>query len=98
MNDLFSEITSPLRAQELDIENPDISKMIVMALYNLDKFRKFIFDSSFLDRFDIDPIKVIKLQKSDDELLKFAFDWIKFGIFGKKVLRVKQQPEEKTDE
>ena len=98
MNDLFSEITSPLRAQELDIENPDISKMIVMALYNLDKFRKFIFNSSFLDRFDIDPIKVVKLQKSDEELLKFAFDWIKFGIFGQKVLRVKQQPEEKAQE
>jgi hypothetical protein len=38
------------------------------------------------------------LQKSDEELLKFAFDWIKFGIFGQKVLRVKQQPEEKAQE
>ena len=95
MNDLFSEITSPLRAQELDIENPDIAKMTFMALYNLDKFRNFIFDSSFLDRFDVDPIKIVKLQKNDEELIKFAFDWIKFGIFGQKVLRVKQQPEDK---
>lgn len=98
MNNLFSEITLPLRAQELDIENPDISKMIIMALYNLDKFREFIFNSSFLNRFDIDPLKVVKLQKSDEELLKFAFDWIKFGIFGQKVLRVKQQQEEKAQE
>ncbi len=98
MNDLFSEVTSPLRAQELDIENPDISKMIVMALYNLDKFRNFVFDSSFLNRFDIDPIKVVKLYKSDEELLKFAFDWIKFGIFGQKILKVKQQQKEKTQE
>lgn len=96
MNDLFSEITSPLRAQELEIENPDIAKMTFMALYNLDKFRNFVFNSSFLDRFDVDPIKIIKLIKSDENLLKFAFDWIKFGIFGQKVLRVKQQPEDKT--
>ncbi len=96
MNDLFSEITSPLRAQELEIENPDIAKMTFMALYNLDKFRNFVFNSSFLDRFDVDPIKIIKLIKSDEDLLKFAFDWIKFGIFGQKVLRVKQQPEDKT--
>ena len=95
MNDLFSEITSPLRAQELDIENPDIAKMTFMALYNLDKFRNFVFNSSFLDRFDVDPIKIVKLQKSDEELIKFAFDWIKFGIFGQKVLRVKQWPEDK---
>lgn len=95
MNDLFSEITSPLRAQELDIENPDIAKMTFMALYNLDKFRNFVFNSSFLDKFDVDPIKILKLQKNDEELLKFAFDWIKFGIFGQKVLRIKQQPEDK---
>jgi Fe-S-cluster containining protein len=94
MNDLFSEITSPLRAQELDIENPDIAKMIFMALYNLDKFRNFVFNSSFLDRFDIDPINIAKLKKSDEELLYFAFDWIKFGIFGQKVLKIKQQPED----
>lgn len=98
MNDLFSELTSPLRAQELDIENPDISKMVVMALYNLDKFREFVFNSSFLNRFDVDPLKIVKLQKRDEELLKFAFDWIKFGIFGQKVLRVKQQQEEKARE
>ena len=96
MNDLFSVITSPLRAQELDIENPDIAKMTFMALYNLDKFRNFVFNSTFLDRFDVDPIKIVKLQKSDEELITFAFDWIKFGIFGQKVLRVKQPPEDKT--
>jgi Fe-S-cluster containining protein len=95
MNDLFSEITSPLRAQELGIENPDISKMIVMALYNLDKFREFVFNSSFLDKFEIDQIRIIKLQRSDEELLKFAYDWIKFGIFGQKVLNVKQALVEK---
>ena len=43
MNDLFSHITSPLRAQDLDITNPQIYKMVFMALYNLDKFRNFIF-------------------------------------------------------
>jgi Fe-S-cluster containining protein len=96
MNDLFSEITSPLRPHELNIENPDIAKMTFMALYNLDKFRNFVFNSTFLDRFEVDPIKIIKLQKNDEELLNFAFDWIKFGIFGERVLRVKQRLEDKT--
>jgi len=92
MNRLFSEITTPLRAQELNIDNPDIAKMTFMALYNIDKFREFVFNSTFLDRFDVDPIKIIKLQRSDEELIKFAFDWIKFGIFGQKLFTVKQKP------
>ncbi|MGD8228878.1 MAG: hypothetical protein PVI20_13930 [Desulfobacteraceae bacterium] len=94
MNRLFSEITAPLRAQEPTIQNPDIAKMVFMALYNIDKFKKFIFESTFLDRFDVDPARIIKIQRSDEELLKFAFDWIKFGIFGQILFKVKDKPEE----
>jgi len=90
MNGLFSEITTPLRAQEPEIENPQISKMIFMALYNLDRFREFVLKSTFLDRFEVEPIRIEKIKRDDVELLKFSFDWIKFGIFGQKLFWVKQ--------
>ena len=93
MNMLFSQVTAPLQAQELDIDNPKIYQMTFMALYNLDKFKEFVFKSSFLDRFVIDDISIEKLKRNDAELLKFAFDWIKFGIFGQKTLQVKEAPE-----
>ena len=93
MNMLFSQVTAPLQAQELDIDNPKIFQMTFMALYNLDKFRDFVFKSSFLDRFVIEDITIEKLKRSEVELLKFAFDWIKFGIFGQKTLQVKDAPE-----
>lgn len=89
MNRLFSQITSPLGTQEWDIDNPQIHQMIFMALYNLDRFRTFIFQSSFLDRFEIDDVMIEKIKRSDIELIKFSFDWIKFGILGQKTLRVK---------
>lgn len=92
MNMLFSQVTAPLQAQELDIDNPKIFQMTFMALYNLDKFKDFVFKSSFLDRFVIDDITIEKLKRSEVELLKFAFDWIKFGIFGQKTLQVKDAP------
>jgi Fe-S-cluster containining protein len=91
MNQLFSEITAPLRAQELEIENPQIAKMIFMALYNLDRYREFVLKSTFLDRFEVEPIRVEKIKRDDVELLKFSFDWIKFGIFGQKLFWVKQE-------
>ncbi len=89
MNVLFSKITSQLLSQELDIDNPQISKMTFMALYNLDKFKKFIFESTFMDRFDIDTARIEKLKRNDLELLKFAFEWISFGLFGEKTLSIK---------
>ena len=90
MNTLFSQITMPLQAQELDIDNPDITKMVFMATYNLDKFREFVLNSTFLDRLEVDPMRVEKIKRSDRELLIFGLDWIKFGIFGQILFRVKQ--------
>ncbi len=95
---LFSEITSPLRAEELDIDNPNIFEMTFMALYNLDKFKDFVFKSTFLDRFEVDALTIEKIKRRDIELLKFAFDWIKFGIFGQKLFQVKPEAMPKEEE
>jgi Fe-S-cluster containining protein len=89
MNTLFSSITVPLQAQDLDIDNPDILKMVFMALYNLDKFRDFVFKSTFLDRFELDPARIEQIKRDDIELLKFGIDWIKFGLFGQKLFSVR---------
>jgi hypothetical protein len=97
MNALFTQVTSPLRAQELDIDNPKVYQMTFMTLYNLDKFRDFVFKSTFLDRFKVDEVTVEKIKRRDIELLKFAFDWIKFGVFGQKLFQVKPEAVPKDD-
>jgi Fe-S-cluster containining protein len=97
MNTLLTGIIAPLKAQKLDIDNPDIPKMVFMCLYNLDKFRDFIFKSTFLERFELDPVLIEKIKRSDVELLKFAVDWIKFGLFGQKLFKVKQTSENITE-
>ena len=91
MNTLFGSIIGPLQTHEMDIENPDIGKMVFMALYNIDKFRDFVFKSTFLDRFDVDKERIEKIREDDIELLKFAIEWIKFGLFGQKLFKVKQK-------
>ncbi len=89
MNTHFSQVTNPLRAVQSDIENPDVGKMVFMALYNLDRFRAFVFESSFLKRFEVNEVTVEKIKRNDEELLKFGFDWIKFGVFGQILFRVR---------
>jgi hypothetical protein len=60
-----------------------------MALYNVDKFRDFVFKSSFLDRFELDPARIERIKRDDEELLKFGIAWRKFGLFGQTLFKVR---------
>jgi Fe-S-cluster containining protein len=72
--------------RQLDSKRLD---MFFTACYDLDKFRTFVFDSTFLERFDLEPELVDKLREDDDELLRFAFRWLKLALFGEPVLKVR---------
>lgn len=61
-------------------------KMFFMASYDIDRFRRFIFESSFFSLFEIMPEKKQELASNDKVLLLFAFDWLKFSLFGEKTL------------
>ena len=61
-----------------------------MALYNLDKFRRFLFDSTFFDRFEIAESTKKALKEDDVALLNFGFDWLKFSLFGMETLKIKE--------
>jgi Fe-S-cluster containining protein len=95
MNELLTGLTTSIQSWNLDINNPKISKMVFMALYNLDKFREFVFKSSFLDRLEVEPERIEKIKKDDVELLRFGYDWLKFGLFGEKLFWVKDRPQKK---
>lgn len=58
------------------------AKMVFMATYNMDRFREFILNSSFLDRYKVKFEVVKKLKRDDLQLLKFGFDWVKFILWG----------------
>ncbi len=58
------------------------AKMTFMSAYNIDRFRDFVFNSSFLKRYKIKNDHLMKFRRSDAELLKLGFDWIKFCLWG----------------
>ena len=53
-------------------------KMAYMACFNIDKFRGFVFESSFLDRFNISDNQMQEARTSDEALMLLGFDWIRF--------------------
>ena len=55
--------------------------MFFMVSYNLDKFRQFVLESSFLERFDVDDITLKKIKVDDVALLDFGITWLKNILF-----------------
>ena len=90
MNNLWMEINQG----EVGTETPpsitdEKLKMYFMACYNLDAFRRFVFESKLLNLFKIDKRTVSRIRTDETELLKFAFKWLEFAIFGKKTMKPK---------
>jgi hypothetical protein len=60
------------------------------ASFNLDKFRRFIFESTFLERFDIEEELVEQLRTNDEALLHFSFRWLHFALFSERTIKVRE--------
>jgi Fe-S-cluster containining protein len=57
--------------------NPALN-MTFMACYNIDKFRSFVNESSFLKRFNLPNDRLNEIQSSDMAMMRLGFDWVKF--------------------
>jgi len=66
-------------------------KMFFMASTNLDKFRDFVLNSSFLDTYEIDQETLEKIKEDDVELMKFSFKYLSSALFGTQELKIKQE-------
>lgn len=56
-------------------------QMFFLACYNIDKFRTFVFESSFLQRYDVKKELQDDIREDDVALLKFGFEWLKTLLF-----------------
>ncbi|MEW6573818.1 MAG: YkgJ family cysteine cluster protein [Bacillota bacterium] len=88
---LFNDALARLDFPKDKITNPGITRMIHMASYDLDMFRRFVFESRFLQIFDIEPEVVERVKKDDEELARLAFLWLKFGMSDKNALKIKDE-------
>ena len=61
-----------------------------MASYDLDRFRRYIFESRFLDVFDVSDEEIAKMKEDDVALMKFAFRYIKFLMMMEESLKLKK--------
>ena len=96
--EIYIEMTTGWSAlKRLFIKNPwgpeghggPKAKMAFMAAYNIDRFREFVFKSSFLKRYRIQSSIRKKIRTDDMALLKFGFEWIRFTLWGTRTPYIK---------
>ena len=78
----FWEKGEPLEPRKLE--------MYLMACYDLDRFRRFVFDTRFTEIFDIDEARLEAIRADDEELLVFAMEWLRFSLFNEKTMKLRR--------
>ncbi len=73
-------------------QEPDerTKKMFFMATTDIDAFRMFVFNSSFLDKYDIAPEMREELAMNDEALQKLAFDWLHNLMFNEPTIGLRE--------
>ena len=66
-------------------------RMFFMASTDLDQFRSFIFDSSFLNTYDVDRETLDKIKEDDVELMLFSYKLLASMLFGTNDVKVKPE-------
>ncbi len=87
MNDLFMDVTAGRQAKTIKRLSDRQLQMYYMAGYSMDEFRRFVFKSTFLNRFAISQDVLNRIKSDETELMAFARQWLKFSLFGEKTLQ-----------
>ncbi|CAG37616.1 YkgJ family cysteine cluster protein [Desulfotalea psychrophila] len=64
-------------------------RMFFMASTDLAHFRRFIFESSFLDTYEVDEETLAKVKEDDVELMFFSFKFLAATLFGAQTMTIK---------
>ncbi|MBW1741533.1 MAG: YkgJ family cysteine cluster protein [Deltaproteobacteria bacterium] len=65
-------------------------KMFFMVSSNVDTLRRFIFESSFLDKYDVEKDLLEQIRTDEVVRLRFGFDWLQSALFGADKVKLKE--------
>jgi hypothetical protein len=90
LNRPWLEIVAKLKNLSLKDDKDQKMNLFLMVCFDLDTFRKMVFESTFLTRFDIPPETVQLIENNEDELLNFGFKWLQFVLFKEGPIKPKE--------
>ena len=63
--------------------------MFFMVSSNVDKLKQLIFESSFLEKYDVGKDLLEQIKTDEAALLQFGFDWLQSALFGADKVKLK---------
>lgn len=66
-------------------------QLFFMVSTNPERFRSFVFESKFLDMFEVDEVTLEEIKKDDLKLIQFGFKWLKTVLFGEPLVKRKKE-------
>ena len=80
-NDRYMRIMAMVKATGEPV-SPKMATMIILCLYQLDRFRQFLADMKVFSKLEITTERCEAIMVDDEVCLDFAIDWIELVIFG----------------
>ena len=80
-----------IRGEGVDPDERSLN-LFFMGSYDMDSFRKFVFESRFLEIFDVEDKEIEIIQNDEIELLKFAHNWLKYVLYKEPTMALKEEP------
>ena len=73
-------------------KEPDqrVRQMFLMVSADPDAFRRFVFGSSFLEKYAVDPVMRGPLENDDEALMQLGFDWLRAVLFNEPTLQLRE--------
>ncbi|MFP3866738.1 MAG: YkgJ family cysteine cluster protein [Desulfobacteraceae bacterium] len=92
----YDEINSEWKAMMLRRDSQSVKAidrkqqtLFYLASYDLDNFRRYIFNSRFLEVFEVEPETLSAVQNDDVALLKFGCQYLKFILMIEESMKLK---------
>lgn len=68
-----------------------VRKLFSVVVYDLDQFRRFVFESPFLEMFIVAPEIIERIRTDDVELLKFGYQYLKHVLMIEPAMKVREE-------
>lgn len=89
MNRPWMEIITS-RSPRLKALKQEGLRMFYMASYNLERFRRFVFTTRFLNKFRLAEEEVECIRQDDKALMLLGMRWLKFALLGEMSLELRE--------
>lgn len=66
-------------------------QMFFMASSDVDRFRRFVFETRFLQVYEVSPEAIEAIKTDDEALLRLGFDWLKQVLFNEPTLALREE-------